>query len=192
MAMTHLKITGDNMAHALCMLGVRHTLRICNTHCLSMATMVTWTCLSVTLYGNGLFCLIDSYARQCSILHSFCPMWWFAGILVTMLNEDILKLVLLFQCLRGPKLTSRPRYKLRLFVVFLSSIRNWPVQYHELGHILSSSSFSAKPIFWCYTIKLFKMSLIFPSGEEKVPCRLCGMGRPCGSGEPHYIQNTKM
>jgi hypothetical protein len=41
-----------NMAHALCMLdnwGYRHTLRICNTYCLSMATMVWRMCHNVTL-----------------------------------------------------------------------------------------------------------------------------------------------
>jgi hypothetical protein len=35
--------TGDNMAHAHCMLdtkGYEHTLRIFNTHCFSSATMV--------------------------------------------------------------------------------------------------------------------------------------------------------
>jgi len=38
---------GDNMVHMLWMLnkkGYRHTLRICNTYCLSIVTMVTWLC----------------------------------------------------------------------------------------------------------------------------------------------------
>jgi hypothetical protein len=47
--------TDDNMAHAHCMLdnsGYKYTLRICNTHCFSAATVVAGTRLSVTLYVN--------------------------------------------------------------------------------------------------------------------------------------------
>jgi hypothetical protein len=46
-----------NKAHALCMLdnqGYRHTLRIRNTDCFSMATMLTRTRLNVTLYVHWL------------------------------------------------------------------------------------------------------------------------------------------
>ena len=62
------EVTGDNMAHALCMLGKRgytrartrprtraHT-QICNTHCFSTATTVSWTRLSATLYIHRLSC----------------------------------------------------------------------------------------------------------------------------------------
>jgi hypothetical protein len=45
--------TDDSKAHALCMLdkeGYKHTLRICNTYCFSMATIVTRKRLNVTLY----------------------------------------------------------------------------------------------------------------------------------------------
>jgi hypothetical protein len=40
------QVTDDNMAHVLCMLdnkGYRHTLRMCNTYCISTATLVTRT-----------------------------------------------------------------------------------------------------------------------------------------------------
>jgi len=43
----------DIVVYAHCMLdtyGYRHTLRICNTHCFSTATMVAQTRLSVTFY----------------------------------------------------------------------------------------------------------------------------------------------
>jgi len=45
--------TTFNVSHAHCMLynwGYRCTLRICNTYCFSVATMVTWTRLIVPLY----------------------------------------------------------------------------------------------------------------------------------------------
>jgi len=48
-----VQITGDNMAHAHCMLknqGYISTLRICNTFCFSTATLVARTLLSVTSY----------------------------------------------------------------------------------------------------------------------------------------------
>ena len=47
------KTTGDNTAHALCILdnqGHRHTFRISNTYCFSMTTKLTQTRLRVTLY----------------------------------------------------------------------------------------------------------------------------------------------
>ena len=53
--------TDDNMAHAHCMVdtyGYIHTLRICNTYCFSIATMVTRTRLNVTLYAHCLSCCI--------------------------------------------------------------------------------------------------------------------------------------
>jgi hypothetical protein len=49
--------TDDNMAHAHCTLdtkGYRHTLRICNTYCFSIATMVARTRFIVTLYVHCL------------------------------------------------------------------------------------------------------------------------------------------
>ena len=49
----------NNTAHALCMLdnkGYRHTLRICNTYCFSMATMALGTLLNIALYVNCLSC----------------------------------------------------------------------------------------------------------------------------------------
>ena len=51
--------TDDSMAHSHCMLdnwGYRQTLRICKTYCLSTATMVARTHLSVTLYIHCLSC----------------------------------------------------------------------------------------------------------------------------------------
>ena len=48
-----LQATDYNTAHARCMLdtwGNKHTLRICNTHCLCNATVVTRICLYVTSY----------------------------------------------------------------------------------------------------------------------------------------------
>jgi hypothetical protein len=49
--------TDDNMAHGHCMLdteGYIHTLRICNTYCISSATMVIRTCLNVVFYVHCL------------------------------------------------------------------------------------------------------------------------------------------
>jgi len=46
------QVTDENMAHALCMLyasGHKHTLTICNTYCLSTATMFVRKRLSVTV-----------------------------------------------------------------------------------------------------------------------------------------------
>jgi hypothetical protein len=51
-------VTGDNMAHAHCMLdtkGCKHTLRICNTHCFSTSTIVARTRLIVTEKFNDFF-----------------------------------------------------------------------------------------------------------------------------------------
>ena len=45
--------TDDNMAHAHYMLGTqgcKRTLIICNTYCFSIATMVAWMRLNITLY----------------------------------------------------------------------------------------------------------------------------------------------
>ena len=45
--------TYDNMAHEYCMLdtyGYKHTLRICNSYCISTAILVTRTRLNVKLY----------------------------------------------------------------------------------------------------------------------------------------------
>jgi len=47
----------DNMAHAHCMLdtwGYKHTLRLCNTYCVSTATVVARTRLIVTFYVRKL------------------------------------------------------------------------------------------------------------------------------------------
>ena len=52
--------TYENMAHAHCMLynwGYKHTLKICNTYCLSTTTMVAWERLNVRLYVHCLSCL---------------------------------------------------------------------------------------------------------------------------------------
>jgi hypothetical protein len=49
----------DNMAHAHCMLdteGYKHTLRICNTYCLSTSTVVARTPVNVTLHVQRLSC----------------------------------------------------------------------------------------------------------------------------------------
>jgi len=43
--------TDENVAHSHCMmdtLGYKYTLRLCNTYCFSIVTMVAKTCLSVT------------------------------------------------------------------------------------------------------------------------------------------------
>ena len=51
--------TDDNMVHANCMLddyGYKHTLAVYNTYCISTATVVTRTCLIVTLYIHFLSC----------------------------------------------------------------------------------------------------------------------------------------
>ena len=53
--------TDDNMAYAHCVLdtsGYKHTLRICNTYCISTATTVTRKPLNVTLYVLYLSCLV--------------------------------------------------------------------------------------------------------------------------------------
>ena len=45
--------TDDNVVHMQCMLdtyGYKHTVRICNTHCFSTATMVARKRLNVTLH----------------------------------------------------------------------------------------------------------------------------------------------
>jgi hypothetical protein len=55
--------TDDIMAHAHCMLdteGNKYTLRLCNTHCFSTATMVARMRLSVTIYVH---CL--SFSSRC-------------------------------------------------------------------------------------------------------------------------------
>ena len=60
------QVTGDNIAHVHCMLdtqGYNHTLRICNTYCLSTATMVARTLLSVTFYVRGLSFLKEIHFR---------------------------------------------------------------------------------------------------------------------------------
>jgi hypothetical protein len=54
------------MAHAHCMLhteGYKDTLRICNTHCFSTATMVARTRLIVTLYEDWLCCSVWLFKR---------------------------------------------------------------------------------------------------------------------------------
>jgi hypothetical protein len=54
--------TDDNMAHAHCKLDAqvyKHTLRICNTHCFSTATMVARTRLVATLYVHCLSCFVS-------------------------------------------------------------------------------------------------------------------------------------
>jgi len=53
------KVTDENMAHAHCMLntkGYKHPLKICNTYCFSIATIVARTLLNVTLYVHCLYC----------------------------------------------------------------------------------------------------------------------------------------
>jgi len=50
--------TDDNMAYVFFMLdnqGYKHTLKTCNTYCFSIATMVTQTRLSVTLYVHCVY-----------------------------------------------------------------------------------------------------------------------------------------
>jgi len=54
------RTTNDNMVHASCMLdtwGYKHTLRICNTYCVSTATVVARKRLNVTLYVH-IACLV--------------------------------------------------------------------------------------------------------------------------------------
>jgi len=49
---TARQATYDNKAHAQCILdnqGYKHTLRICNTYCYTIATMVATTCLNIAL-----------------------------------------------------------------------------------------------------------------------------------------------
>jgi hypothetical protein len=65
--------TGDNMAHAHCILdswGYKHTLRMCNSYCFSTATVVARTRLNVTL------------PRALTVAHfldraSLCIFWFF-------------------------------------------------------------------------------------------------------------------
>ena len=45
-------------------LGYKHTLSVCNTHCLSTATMVARTRLSVTLYAHCLFFSLKLHSLQ--------------------------------------------------------------------------------------------------------------------------------
>ena len=55
------KDTDDNMVHVHCTLdtyGYKHTVRICNTHCFSTATMVTRKRLNIALYVHCLSCII--------------------------------------------------------------------------------------------------------------------------------------
>ena len=54
-----------NTEHAHCMFdayGFRHTLRVSNIYCFSTATMVTRTCISVTLYAHCLSCYMINQA----------------------------------------------------------------------------------------------------------------------------------
>ena len=63
------------MAHAHSMLdyhGYRHTLRICNTYCFYMATVVTRTRLSVTLCVHCLPCVFHDALSQNVDLGSIC------------------------------------------------------------------------------------------------------------------------
>ena len=97
--------------------------------------------------------------------------------------------------LREPELTSRPRDQLWFFFCGFSQFHQTKTNIVPWIRLYrSSSSFGVKPLFWCYTIKLFKMSLIIPSGVENPPPprRPCGMERPCSSGGPQYIQSTKI
>ena len=57
--------------HAFCMLGnwvCKHTLRICNSYCVSTATMVGRTRRNVTLYLHCLYCLILMSICLCHLL----------------------------------------------------------------------------------------------------------------------------
>ena len=61
------QVTDDDMTHALFTLftqDYKHTLRICNTYCVSTATVVSEIRLNVTLYVHCLSCL-------CLNLYSF-------------------------------------------------------------------------------------------------------------------------
>jgi hypothetical protein len=63
--------TDDNMAHAHCMLdnrGHKHTLRLCNTHYLSTATVVARMSLNITIYLHRLSCSECNFERsgQCN------------------------------------------------------------------------------------------------------------------------------
>jgi hypothetical protein len=56
-----------NMAHAHFMpdtKGYIHTLRICNTYCFSIATLVTRKRLNVTLYVHCLYCVYMISGRR--------------------------------------------------------------------------------------------------------------------------------
>ena len=56
--------TDGNMAHVHCTRGYRHTIRICNNYCLSIATMVARTHLNVTFICALLFFLSPSSSNH--------------------------------------------------------------------------------------------------------------------------------
>ena len=61
-----VQATDDNMAHAPCMLdtyGYKQTSRICNTYCLSTATMVVRTHLNFTLFVQHILCLVTVHTH---------------------------------------------------------------------------------------------------------------------------------
>jgi len=60
--------TGDNVAHALCMLvnlGYRQTLTLFNTYCFTTATMVMRTCFNYV--HTSIACLIHSFLLSMSL-----------------------------------------------------------------------------------------------------------------------------
>jgi len=88
--------TDDNMTYAHCIRnswGYKHTLRICNTHCIFIATMVARTCLSVTSYVDCMSCIFHQplfsntptlwdtkfYNRKEQARAKLCTSWSFHG-----------------------------------------------------------------------------------------------------------------
>jgi hypothetical protein len=78
---TARQVAGNNIktTHAHCMLdtkGYKHTLRICNTYCLSTVTLVTRTCLNGTLYVHCLSCSFSNRLTSFTLIYSWSSWIW--------------------------------------------------------------------------------------------------------------------
>jgi len=89
------------MAHAHYTLGTygyKHKPRICNTHCLSTATMVEGTRLSVTLYVYCLSCLIFSASLTCHTCFFLVPHRYSMPLSTFPVLYSTWLIILLFTC----------------------------------------------------------------------------------------------
>ena len=117
------------------------------THCLSTATMVSWTRLIVTLYVHWLYC----YILSCAVRQSLCR---------TIPNEYVYKSELLFHFL-----FFNFRVKIILFLQAQYS-HSFPTSYQTLF---------AKPVGRVYCIWPAEGMLNFPSVESPPSCHFIHM-----------------